>query len=73
MQTEDLEALARRVYEAYASLPEADGRQVDPELLAEKLLGLRVEYRRLSRDGGILGITAPESVGVPVLEGGKAV
>ena len=73
MQTEDLEALARRVYEAYAALPEADGRQVDPELLAEKLLGLRVEYRRLSRDGGILGITAPESVGVPVLEGGKAV
>ncbi len=73
MHTEDLEALAQRVYEAYAALPEADGRRVDPALLAEKLLGLRVEYRRLSRNGSILGITAPESVGVPVLEEGKAV
>ena len=38
-----------------------------------RLLGLKVVYRRLSRTGGILGITAPESVGVPVLEGGKPV
>lgn len=72
--TEDkLEALALQVYEAYAALPEADGRQVDPELLAEKLLGIKVDYRRLSRDGGILGITAPADVGVPVLEEGRAV
>ena len=59
-----------RLYRAYAALPGADKRRVDPELMAEKLLGLRVVYRRLSRDGSILGITAPESVGVPVLEGG---
>ena len=64
---EELEWLSRRVYRAYAALPEADGRQVDPALLAEKLLGLRVDYRRLSRDGSILGITSPESVGVPVI------
>ena len=69
---EELEWLSRRVYRAYAALPEADGRQVDPALLAEKLLGLRVDYRRLSRDGSILGITSPESVGVPVLEGDGA-
>ena len=68
---EGLERLADRVYGAYAALPEADGVRVDPELLAEKLLGLKVVYRRLSRDGGILGITAPETVGVPVLEAGK--
>ncbi len=72
MTEEELEWLSRRVYRAYAALPEADGRQVDPALLAEKLLGLRVDYRRLSRDGSILGITSPESVGVPVLEGDGA-
>ena len=70
MPEEEIEALADRLYRAYAALPEADERRVDPELMAEKLLGLRVVYRRLSRDGSILGITAPESVGVPVLEGG---
>ena len=69
MPEERLEKLADKVYRAYAALPEADGRRVDPELLAEKLLGLKVVYRRLSRSGAILGITAPGSVGVPVLEG----
>ena len=68
-----LEALANEIYRAYEALPEADGVRVEPELLAEKLLGLKVVYRRLSRDGGILGITAPEAVGVPVLEGGKPI
>ncbi len=71
MSGEELERLADRVYGAYASLPEADGVRVDPELLAEKLLGLKVVYRRLSLSGGILGITAPGAVGVPVLEGGE--
>ena len=68
MPEEEIEALADRLYRAYAALPEADERRVDPELMAEKLRGLRVVDRRLS--GSILGITAPESVGVPVLEGG---
>ena len=72
MPEEEIEALADRLYRAYAALPEADKRRVDPELMAEKLLGLRVEYRRLSRDGSILGITSPENVGVPVLEGDGA-
>ena len=67
MPEEELEALARLVYRAYAALPEADGRQVDPALLAGKLLRLKVVYRRLSRDGSILGITSPAPVGVPVL------
>ena len=68
MLSEELEDLADRVYAAYEALPEADGLRVDPELLAEKLLGLRVVYRRLSRDGSILGLTAPAPVAVPVLE-----
>lgn len=71
MPEDGLELLANEIYRAYAALPEADGVRVDPELLAEKLLGLKVVYRRLSRDGSILGITAPESVGVPVLEQGR--
>ncbi len=70
MLSEELEDLANRVYAAYEMLPEADGLRVDPELLAEKLLGLRVVYRRLSRDGSILGLTAPAPVAVPVLEEG---
>ena len=68
MQREELEELANRVYASYAALPEADGKQVDPELLAVRLLGLKVVYRRLSRDGSILGLTAPAPVAVPVLE-----
>lgn len=67
---EELEALARRVYRAYAALPESGGKRVDPELLAGRLLGLKIDYRRLSRDGSILGVTAPAAVGVPVLEEG---
>ncbi len=70
MHPEELEALADRVYAAYEVLPEADGLRVDPTLLAEKLLGLKVVYRRLSRDGSILGLTAPAPVAVPVLEDG---
>ena len=72
MSEEALETLAKLIYGAYAALPEADGIRVEPELLAEKLLGLKVVYRRLSRDGSILGITAPAAVGVPVLEEGGA-
>ena len=70
MLSEELESLADRVYAAYEALPEADGLRVDPALLAQKLLGLKVAYRRLSRDGSILGLTAPAPVAVPVLEEG---
>ena len=69
----ELERLAARVYRAYRTLPGAPEGRVEPELLARELLGLRVEYRRLSRDGSILGLTAAAPVGIPVEEDGKPV
>ena len=66
---EELERLALRVYRAYLTLPGAAADRVEPELLARELLGLRVEYRRLSADGSVLGLTAAGPVGVPVAEG----
>lgn len=64
-----LEGLALRMYRAYRALPGAPEARVEPELLARELLGLRVEYRRLSTDGSVLGLTAAGPVGVPVAEG----
>lgn len=69
-EREALEGLARRMYLAYRALPGAPADRVEPETLARELLGLRVEYRRLSRDGSVLGLTAAGPVGVPVAEGG---
>lgn len=69
-EREALEGLARRVYRAYRALPGAPEDRVEPELVAGELLGLRVDYRRLSADGSVLGVTAAGPVGVPVAEGG---
>lgn len=48
-------------------LPEVKGQpvfRIVPEILAETLLGLRVDYQHLSIDGTILGLTSYESVGI---------
>ncbi len=66
----DLERLGNRVTKAYMDLPENKGKQIfriEPELLCESLLGLKLDYRHLSEDGSILGLTAFESVGVELL------
>ena len=68
-----LEALALETYRAYRALPGVPEGRVEPERLARELLGLRVEYRRLSADGSILGLTAAAPVGVPVMEQGGLV
>ena len=63
----DLELLGDRVTKAYMDLPENKGKQIfriDPELLCERLLGLKLDYRHLSEDGSILGLTAFEGIGV---------
>lgn len=61
----DIEKIGERVYRTYRRLPETAETplcRVDPELLAERLLSLKVEYQRLSLDGSILGITSSDAV-----------
>lgn len=63
----DLEAIADRVIRAYMKLPEIAGRpvfRIYPEILAEKLLGLKIDYQHLSVDGSILGLTSFGKIGV---------
>ena len=52
----DLELLGDRVTKAYMDLPENKGKQIfriDPELLCERLLGLKLDYRHLSALRGL--------------------
>lgn len=63
----DVEWIAQDAVAAYERLPEVDGEdRVDPEIFAQRLLGLTLAYRTLSPDGSILGATACEPIGVPV-------
>lgn len=67
----DLDAIADRVFRAYAKLPEVQATEllyVDPEILVKTLLGLQIEYRHLSVDGTTLGITAYDDIGVEVFD-----
>lgn len=67
----EIEQIGLRVVNAYWKLGPQDSdmsRRICPEILAQKLLGLTVEYRTLSRNGSILGMTAFENVGVRVYE-----
>ena len=67
----DIEAIADKYVQAYMALPDVRNTQIyriDPELLLEKVLGLNVEYQRLSYDGSILGMTSFTEMGVKVFE-----
>lgn len=63
----DLEAIADRVIRAYMKLPEIVDQpvyRIYPEILAEKLLGLKIDYQHLSIDGSILGLTSYGKIGI---------
>jgi hypothetical protein len=63
----DLEEIAGRVFRAYTKLPEIVDQplfRVEPEVLCEQLLGLKIDYRGLSIDGSVLGLTSYEKVGI---------
>lgn len=67
----EIEQISSSVVNAYWGLEPQDsstGGKICPEILAQKLLGLKVEYRSLSRNGSILGMTAFEKVGVRIYE-----
>ena len=67
----DLERIAGKVVAAYMrSVPVQveDVYQVEPEYVAESMLHLSVEHFHLSRNGSILGMTAPMECGVEVFD-----
>lgn len=66
----DIEHIAKRVNEKYKSVAVPQKHlfySVDPIKLAG-VLGLHVDFQRLTRDGSILGLTTPEEALIPVLE-----
>lgn len=67
LSRKSLEAIAERVIRAYMKLPEVANRpvyRIYPETLAEKLLGLKIDYQHLSVDGSILGLTSYGKIGI---------
>lgn len=63
----DLEVIGNRVFKAYMKLPEIKGQavyRIMPEILAESLLRLKIDYQHLSFDGSILGLTSFASIGI---------
>ena len=60
MSRYDLAQVAQRVLHEYWRLPEAQEHpwNVDPALLADRVLDLKVRYRHLSEDGEIMGLTS---------------
>ena len=74
LSRKNIEAIANRITAAYKRLPFLKGQNPDmiqPEFLARDLLGLTTEYHALSRDGGILGLTACGEVDVRIYDDPK--
>lgn len=66
----DIEHIAKDISEAYksAAVPQKHlFYMVDPMVLAG-VLGLKVEFQFLTKDGSILGLTTPEEALIPVLD-----
>lgn len=65
----DLETIGGRVIAAYKKLPAISGQapeRVDIDYLCQELLGLRVDYARLSLNGEKIGLTSSCEVGVEI-------
>ena len=70
---EEIERIARWVHIEYGRLPEFEGRRVtkvDPEIIAERILGQRIEYHRLSITGILLGACCPGLSDIPIYDDG---
>lgn len=66
-----IEDIANRVLTSYKQLPEVSGEEitcVDPELLTQRLLGLKLDYCHLSIDGTLLGITSFSELGIEIFD-----
>lgn len=67
----DIERIAERVLCRYRQLPELQGisiMKIDPVLLAEKVMHLKLDYVHLSLSGRILGLTCYDETGVEVYD-----
>ncbi len=61
LSRKDIEKIAEKVIMAYMQLPNIKHRKVyriEPEMLAQELLGLDIEYEHLSLDKSVLGLTS---------------
>lgn len=70
----ELQAIADRVITAYKKLPENQGKvllKVEPEKLLKNLLGLNIDYKHLSRDGSILGLTSYADTEIQIYDEGE--
>ena len=71
LSRENIEDIAAQVIDAYAKMPENAGRplrKVDPEKLVNGLLGLKIDYRRLTDDNSMYGLTTAGHVEIPVYD-----
>lgn len=71
LSRKDIEKIAERVVKAYADMPENAGkplRKVEPDKLVQGLLGLRIDYRRLTDDNSMYGLTTAGKVKIPVYD-----
>ena len=66
-----LEIIAQRVLKGYRGLKSSwyDPWRIDPEILAEELLKLSIDYRKLSLDNLTLGLTSYGEAPVSVFDG----
>lgn len=74
LSRKSIEVIAKRIVTAYKKLLSLQGQQpnmVQPEILAHDLLGLTIEYHTLSRNGGILGMTACGEVDIRIYDDPK--
>lgn len=72
LSRKDIEKIADRVVGAYAALPGNAGRpllKVDPVQLLRRLLGLKIDFRRITEDGSVFGLTTAGRVSIPVYDG----
>lgn len=71
LSRKDIEAISERVIMAYQMMPENKGKvmnKVDPELLVHGLLGLTIDYKHLSLDDSILGLTAFDETDIQIYD-----
>ena len=66
----DLEAIAARVVRAYWRIPNAQNEpsRIVPEVLLTEMLGLTIDYRHLSKNRQMLGMTCFSETGVEVFD-----
>lgn len=69
LSRQDIESISRTILRKYLNLENNQGKvfdRIEPETLARQLYGIEFEFRYLSRQGAILGITSFDEVGIDV-------